>query len=66
MTIIFLSTVFYSLSLGIALGIGLSLLMLIKARYKAADTNPRKVPGTTDQFENAEYSPENIEYIEGC
>ena len=66
MTVIFLSTVFYSLSLGIAMGIGLSLLLLVKHATKPRIQILGKVPGTTDQFENAEYFPENIEYIEGC
>ena len=66
MFIIFLATIFYSLSLGIALGIGLSILALIRH-----STQPRiqilgKVPGTIDKFENAELDPERIEFIEGC
>jgi high affinity sulfate transporter 1 len=66
MSVIFLSTVFYSLSLGIALGIGLSLLKLVKHATKPRIQILGKVPGTSDKFENAEHDPENIEYIEGC
>lgn len=66
MGIIFLATVFYSLSLGMALGIGLSLLQLIRHATKPRIQILGKIPGTTDQFENAELMPENIEYIEGC
>ncbi|EXJ82568.1 hypothetical protein A1O3_06381 [Capronia epimyces CBS 606.96] len=66
MSIIFLATVFYSLSLGIALGIGLSLLQLIRHATKPRIQILGKIPGTTNQFENAELSPDNVEYIEGC
>jgi len=66
MTIIFVATVFYSLSVGIGLGIGLSLLALIRHATKPRIQILGKVPGTTDRFENAELTPENIEYIEGC
>jgi MFS superfamily sulfate permease-like transporter len=66
MTIIFVATVFYSLSLGMALGIGLSLLALIRHATKPRIQILGKIPGTTNQFENAELTPENIEYIEGC
>ena len=66
MFIIFLSTVFYSLSVGIALGIGLSLLILIRHATKPRIQILGKIPGTANQFENAELTPENIEYIEGC
>lgn len=66
MSVIFLATFFYSLSLGIACGIGLSLLALIKHATKPRIQILGKVPGTTDKFENAEHEPENIEYIEGC
>lgn len=65
MSIIFLATVFYSLSVGMALGIGLSLLALVRHATKPRIQILGKVPGTTDQFENAELTPEHIEYIEG-
>lgn len=66
MSVIFLATIFYSLTLGIALGIGLSLLALIRHATKPRIQILGKVPGTTNQFENAEYSPEHIEHVEGC
>ena len=66
MTIIFVATILYSLSLGIALGIGLSILQLIRHSTKPRIQILGKIPGTTDKFENAELSPENIEFIEGC
>jgi MFS superfamily sulfate permease-like transporter len=66
MTIIFLATVFYSLSLGIALGIGLSILAVIRHATKPRIQILGRVPGTTDKFENAELMPEVLEFIEGC
>ena len=66
MAIIFLATVFYSLSTGIALGIGLSLLSLIKHATKPRIQILGKVSGSANQFENAEYFPDAIEYVEGC
>ncbi len=66
MLIIFLATVFYSLSLGIALGIGLSILALIRHSTKPRIQILGRVPGTTDRFENAELQPETLEFVEGC
>ncbi|KAL6719828.1 hypothetical protein ACLMJK_001749 [Lecanora helva] len=66
MSLIFLATIFYSLSLGIALGVGLSLLSVIKHSTKPRIQILGKVPNTTDQFENAEDNPEVLEFIEGC
>ena len=66
MSIIFLATVFYSITLGIAIGIGLSLLAVVKHATKPRIQILGKVPGTANQFENAETAPEHIEYIEGC
>jgi high affinity sulfate transporter 1 len=66
MAIIFLATVFYSLSTGIALGMGLSLLSLIKHATKPRIQILGKVPGTENRYENAEYFPESLEFIEGC
>jgi MFS superfamily sulfate permease-like transporter len=65
MSVIFLATIFYSLSLGIASGIGISLLSLIRHATKPRIQILGKIPGT-DKFENAELSPEHVEYIEGC
>ena len=66
MFIIFISTIFYSLALGIALGIGLSLLQVIRHATKPRIQILGKVPGTAGQFENAEEHPEALEFIEGC
>ncbi|KAL8673264.1 MAG: hypothetical protein Q9168_002302 [Polycauliona sp. 1 TL-2023] len=66
MSLIFLSTVFYSLSLGIALGIGLSLLSVVRHATKPRIQILGKVPGSHDQFENAETSPNQVEFVDGC
>lgn len=66
MFLIFAATIFYSLSLGIALGVGLSLLSVIKHSTKPRIQILGKVPGTIDQFENAEDNPQALEFIEGC
>jgi high affinity sulfate transporter 1 len=65
MAIIFFATIFYNLSTGIALGIGLSLLQLIRHATKPRIQILGKVHGTTNQFENAEYFPDAIEFVEG-
>jgi MFS superfamily sulfate permease-like transporter len=65
MFLIFGATIFYSLPLGIALGVGLSLLSVIRHSTKPRIQILGKIPGT-NKFENAEYDPENIEFIEGC
>ncbi|RDI82730.1 hypothetical protein Vi05172_g7282 [Venturia inaequalis] len=64
MTLIFLATIFWNLKIGIAVGIGLSLLRVLRH-----STRPRihilgRVPGTTDKFENAE-TAKRIEFVEG-
>lgn len=65
MAIIFLATIFYSLTFGIAIGVGLSLLSVIRH-----STRPRiQILGRrphTNHFENAESHPEDLEFIEGC
>ena len=66
MFLIFAATIFYSLSLGIAFGIGLSLLSVIRHSTKPRIQILGKVPGTQDQYENAEDNPEALEFIEGC
>ena len=66
MTMIFLATFFYSLPLGIALGVGLSLLQVIRHSTKPRIQILGKVPGTVDAFENAEDNPQGVEFIEGC
>lgn len=66
MSIIFLSTIFYSLSVGIALGVVLSLLVVIKHSAKARIQILGRVPGEPQRFENAEHTQDQIEHIEGC
>ncbi|KAL2003837.1 hypothetical protein VTN02DRAFT_2054 [Thermoascus thermophilus] len=66
MVLIFLATIFYSLELGIALGIGLSVLILIRHSTKPRIQILGKVSGTRDQFENAELHPEKVEFVEGA
>ena len=66
MFLIFAATIFYSLSLGIALGVGLSILSVIRHSTKPRIQILGKVPGTQDQFENAEDNPQALEFIEGC
>lgn len=65
MLLIFLATMFYSLELGIALGIGLSILSVVRHATKPRIQILGQVPGTT-RFENAELHPEKVEFIEGC
>lgn len=64
MFLIFLTTFFWNLRIGIAVGIGLSLLRLL-----AHSTRPRiqilgRVHGTSNQFENAEL--EGVEFVPNC
>lgn len=66
MFLIFAATIFYSLTLGIAFGVGLSLLSVIRHSTKPRIQILGKVPGTQDQFENAEDNPQALEFIEGC
>ena len=61
---IFAATIFYSLPLGIALGIGLSLLSVIKHATKPRIQILGRVPGE-DRFESAEAHPQSLEFIEG-
>ncbi|KAF2708691.1 hypothetical protein K504DRAFT_407739 [Pleomassaria siparia CBS 279.74] len=63
---IFLATVFWDLKRGIAVGIGLSVLRLIRHSTRPRIQILGRVPGTTDNFVNAELDSENIEFIEGC
>ena len=53
MAIIFLSTIFYSLTLGIAIGVGLSLLQVIRHSTRPRIQILGRIPGT-HRFENAE------------
>ncbi|KAI1332331.1 sulfate transporter family-domain-containing protein [Xylariaceae sp. FL0255] len=65
MAIIFLVTVFFSLNLGIAIGIGLSLLQVVRHATRPRIQILGRVPNS-DRFENAEENPEEVEFIEGC
>ena len=64
--LVFAATFFYSLPLGIACGIGFSLLKVIKHSTRPRIQILGRVHGTTDQFENAEADPDRLEFIEGC
>ena len=66
MTIIFLATIFWNLKVGIAVGIGLSLLRVLRHATRPRIQILGRVPGTTDNFENAELAPGRVEYVEGC
>ena len=65
MAIIFLSTIFYSLPFGIAIGIGLSLLQVIRHSTRPRIQILGRTPGT-HRFENAETAPGGVEFIDGC
>ena len=64
--IVFAATVFYSLPLGIACGIGFSLLRVIKHSTRPRIQILGRARGTTDQFENVEADSGRLEFIEGC
>lgn len=66
MFLIFGATIFYSLPLGVALGMGLSILSVIRHATKPRIQILGKVPNTNDQFENAEENPQGLEFVEGC
>lgn len=65
MFIIFAATIFYSLTLGIAIGVGLSLLSVIKHSTRPRIQILGRIPGT-HRFENAEENPQRLEFVEGC
>lgn len=66
MLLIFMATIFYSLELGMALGIGLSVIILIRHATQPRIQILGKVAGTSTRFENAELQPENVELVEGA
>ncbi|KAF2122322.1 sulfate transporter family-domain-containing protein [Lophiotrema nucula] len=66
MFVIFLVTIFWDLKRGIAVGIGLSILRLIRHSTRPRIQILGRVPGTTDKFANAELDPGNLEFIDGC
>jgi MFS superfamily sulfate permease-like transporter len=65
MLIIFSATIFYSLTLGIAIGVGLSLLSVIRHSTRPRIQILGRIPGT-NRFENAEDNPAKLEFVEGC
>lgn len=65
MAVIFLSTIFYSLTLGMALGVGISLLLVIKHSTRPRIQILGRIPGT-NHFENAEADDRCLEFVEGC
>ncbi|KAK3502116.1 sulfate transporter family-domain-containing protein [Neurospora crassa] len=68
MAIILLSTIFFSLTLGMAIGVGLSLLQVIRNATRPRIQILGRIPGT-NRFENAEFfsdSPNRLEFVEGC
>jgi MFS superfamily sulfate permease-like transporter len=65
MAIIVLATIFFSLSFGMAIGVGLSLLQVIRHATRPRIQNLGRVPGT-NRFENEEANLDRLEFIEGC
>ncbi|KAI2605611.1 sulfate transporter family-domain-containing protein [Hypoxylon sp. NC1633] len=65
MAVILAVTVFFSLNLGIAIGIGLSLLQVIRHATRPRIQILGRVPNS-DRFANAEEHPEDLEFVEGC
>ena len=66
MGLIFVVTIFWDLKRGIGVGIGLSILRLVRHSTRPRIQILGRVPGTTDKFSNAEMDPDNLEFIEGC
>ncbi|KAI9844183.1 MAG: hypothetical protein M1837_005783 [Sclerophora amabilis] len=65
MFLIFAATIFYSLTVGIAIGVGLSLIRVVRHSTRPRIQILGRVPGT-DRFDNAEMNPGALEFIEGC
>jgi MFS superfamily sulfate permease-like transporter len=71
MTLIFLTTFFWNLRIGIIVGIGLSLLRLLKHATRPRIQILGRIPGTgrghaEAEFENAELMPEDVEFVPHC
>ena len=66
MLLIFLTTFFWNLRIGIAVGIGLSLLRLLNHSTRPRIQILGRVPGTDNEFENTESSPGGLEFIPHC
>ncbi|KAI9808357.1 MAG: hypothetical protein M1826_004341, partial [Phylliscum demangeonii] len=58
MTVIFAATVLYSLTLGIAIGVGLSVTMVLRHSTRSRIQILGRVPGTRHAFENVEAEPD--------
>ncbi|KAI2776264.1 sulfate transporter family-domain-containing protein [Daldinia loculata] len=65
MAVILAVTVFFSLNLGIAIGIGLSLLQVIRHATRPRIQILGRIPNS-DRFANAEEHPQDLEFVEGC
>ncbi|ROT36108.1 sulfate transporter 4.1 [Sodiomyces alkalinus F11] len=65
MVTIFVATIFYSLTLGMAIGVGLSVLQVIRHSTRPRIQILGRIPGT-HRFENAEANPDRLEFFEGC
>ncbi|KAL7629862.1 hypothetical protein AAE478_001385 [Parahypoxylon ruwenzoriense] len=65
MAVILAVTVLFSLNLGIAIGIGLSLLQVIRHSTRPRIQILGRIPNS-DRFANAEEHPEDLEFVEGC
>ncbi|KAF1850453.1 uncharacterized protein K460DRAFT_327341 [Cucurbitaria berberidis CBS 394.84] len=66
MGLIFVITIVWDLKRGIGVGIGLSILRLIRHSVRPRIQILGRVPGTTNQFANAEMDSASVEFIEGC
>ena len=65
MTLIFFATFLWNLKIGIAVGIGLSLLRLIQHSTRPRIQILGRVPGTKE-FENAELARDEVEMVPNC
>jgi MFS superfamily sulfate permease-like transporter len=66
MGLIFVITIVWDLKRGIGVGIGLSILRLIRHSVRPRIQILGRVPGTTNQFSNAEHHSDDVEFIDGC
>lgn len=66
MGLIFVITIVWDLKRGIGVGIGLSLLRLIRHSVRPRIQILGRVPGSTNKFANAELDSDKVEFIEGC
>lgn len=65
MLLIFVTTIVWSLELGMAVGVGTSVVSVIRHSTRARIMILGRVPNT-NTFKSAEDFPEEIEHIEGC